>query len=83
VVSSPVSLIYEFGEERRPRRIARSLVLGSYSISTPLVCTVSGNTVTLVAVGNCGLKATQSGNRDNAAAPVVCQNFAVTTAAEN
>jgi hypothetical protein len=52
----------------------------SYSSSTTSVCTVSGSTVTLVAVGNCGLKATQGGNADYYAAPAVYQNFKVTAA---
>jgi hypothetical protein len=50
----------------------------SYSSSTTSVCTVSGTTVTLVAVGNCGLKATQSGNADYYAAPAAYQHFTVT-----
>ena len=34
----------------------------SFASTTTTVCTVSGNTVTLVAVGKCTIQATQSGN---------------------
>jgi hypothetical protein len=46
------------------------------SQTTP-VCTVSGTTVTLVALGTCTLQATQSGNATFAAATPVSQSFAV------
>jgi hypothetical protein len=49
----------------------------SYGSSTLPVCTVSGSTVTLVAVGTCAIKATQTGNVDYAAASAVSQSFAV------
>jgi hypothetical protein len=48
-----------------------------YSL-TPHVCTVSGTTVTLVAVGTCTIEATQAGNVDYAAATPVSQSFHVT-----
>jgi len=48
-----------------------------YSL-TPHVCTVSGTTVTLVAVGTCTIEATQAGNVEYAAASPVEQSFHVT-----
>jgi ABC-type tungstate transport system permease subunit len=45
-----------------------------YSL-TPHVCTVSGTTVTLVAVGTCTIEATQAGNADYAAASPVIESF--------
>jgi len=49
--------------------------------ATTSVCTVSGNTVTLVAVGTCTLDANQAGNATYAAATQVAQSFAVTSVA--
>jgi sugar lactone lactonase YvrE len=46
--------------------------------SNPTVCTVSGTTVTLVAVGTCTIQATQAGNANWAAATAVNQSFQVT-----
>jgi hypothetical protein len=46
--------------------------------STPAVCTVSGATVTLVAVGTCTIQATQAGNANYAAATPVDRSFPVT-----
>lgn len=45
---------------------------------TPAVCTVSDNTVTLIAVGTCTIRATQPGNADWAAATPVNESFQVT-----
>ena len=50
----------------------------SFNSQTPAVCTVSGATVTLVAVGTCTIQATQAGNTNWSAAPSVNQNFTVT-----
>ncbi len=49
----------------------------SFSSLTTGVCTVSGNTVTLVAVGTCTIQATQGGNTNYAAATSVNQSFQV------
>jgi hypothetical protein len=49
----------------------------SFASDTPAVCTVSGATVTLVAVGTCTIQATQAGNANYAAATPVDQSFAV------
>src|ERR1039457_6676493 len=50
----------------------------SFASTTPTICTVSGNTVTLVAAGRCAIKATQTGNATYAAATPVVQGFQVT-----
>ena len=46
-------------------------------VSTPAYCTVSGSTVTLVAVGTCTIQAKQAGNTNWAAATPVSQSFHV------
>jgi hypothetical protein len=50
----------------------------SFASRTPLVCTVSGTTVTLGAVGVCTIQATQRGNAVWAPAPPVNQSFRIT-----
>ncbi|HEV8553537.1 MAG TPA: FG-GAP-like repeat-containing protein [Casimicrobiaceae bacterium] len=52
----------------------------SFASLTTSVCTVSGNTVTLVAVGTCTVRASQAGNANYTAAPNVDQSFTVLTA---
>ena len=49
----------------------------SFASIAPAVCTVSGTTVTLVAVGICTIQATQRGNADYAAAPPLYRGFHV------
>jgi len=44
---------------------------------TTAVCTVAGNTVTLVAAGTCAVRAAQAGNATYAAAPNVDQSFVI------
>jgi outer membrane protein OmpA-like peptidoglycan-associated protein len=54
----------------------------SFSTPTSAFCTVSGNTVTIVAVGYCEIDASQAGNSTYAAAGTVDQSFyifAITT----
>ena len=51
----------------------------TFSSTTPLVCSISGNTVTALAQGNCVLAADQAGNASYNAAPQVTQSFAITT----
>jgi sugar lactone lactonase YvrE len=51
----------------------------SFNSQTPGVCTVSGSTVTLAAIGICTIQATQAGNTNWAAAPPVGQSFQVLT----
>jgi len=50
----------------------------NFSSLTMPVCTMAGNTVTLVAVGTCTVRAAQSGNATYAAAPTVDRSFLVT-----
>jgi hypothetical protein len=49
----------------------------SFASTTPAVCTMSGATVTLAALGTCTIQATQAGNSNWAAAPPVNQSFQV------
>ena len=48
--------------------------------TTPSVCSVSGTTASLLTSGTCVIHATQAGNTDYSAAPLVSQNFTVTKA---
>jgi len=48
-----------------------------FASTTPVVCTVSDNTVTLASAGQCSLLATQAGNAAYAAATPVTQSFHV------
>lgn len=50
----------------------------SFASTTPTICTVSGNTLTPVAAGNCTVTADQAGNGSYAAATTVTRTFAVT-----
>jgi hypothetical protein len=50
----------------------------AFASTTSTVCTVSGSTVTLVAVGTCTIQASQAGNVNYAAAPSVSRSFPVT-----
>ena len=50
----------------------------SFGSQTPSVCTVSGATVHIVAVGTCTVRATQGGNANYNAATPVDRSFAVT-----
>ncbi|MFZ1640401.1 MAG: IPTL-CTERM sorting domain-containing protein [Candidatus Contendobacter sp.] len=49
----------------------------TFTSTTPGVCTVVGNTVTVVAVGNCIIAANQAGNANYNAAPQVLQTIAI------
>lgn len=53
----------------------------SFISNTPSVCTVNGNTVTLIAVGVCSITATQEGNAQINPATPVTQRFNVTSQA--
>jgi hypothetical protein len=54
----------------------------SFASTTSAICTVSGTTVTLVAVGTCTIQATQAGNATYAAATPVNQSFQVMQASQ-
>ncbi|MEO8152729.1 MAG: ExeM/NucH family extracellular endonuclease [Rhizobacter sp.] len=49
----------------------------SLASQTTAVCTLSGNTVHIVAVGTCSIAATQAGDGNYLAAPTVVRSFAV------
>lgn len=51
----------------------------SFTGNTPGVCTVSGNSVTLIATGVCSITATQDGNALINPATPVAQSFNVTS----
>jgi hypothetical protein len=57
---------------------ASSQLTVSFASTTASVCTVSGSTVTLVAIGTCTIQATQAGNTNYSAAPSFSQSFTVT-----
>ncbi len=52
----------------------------TFASTTPSVCTVSGSTVTILAVGTCSISASQAGNASYGAATPVTQMFAVNSA---
>ena len=56
---------------------ASSGLLVAFTSNTASVCTVSGNAITLVAVGTCSISASQAGNTSYAAAAPVTQSFIV------
>jgi sugar lactone lactonase YvrE/ribosomal protein S11 len=59
---------------------ASSSLALTFTSTTTSVCTVSGNTVTLVSAGTCTIQASQSGNTNFAAAAAVTQSFTVSAA---
>ncbi|MDH3342387.1 MAG: fibronectin type III domain-containing protein [Gammaproteobacteria bacterium] len=54
----------------------------TFASTTPLVCSVSGTTVTTVTAGTCTIAANQSGNAAYNAAPQVTQSFSIAKAAQ-
>ena len=54
----------------------------SFASTTPSVCTVSGNTVTVLSAGVCSLSAAQPGNTNYLAAPAVSKNVNVAQASQ-
>jgi Putative Ig domain len=49
----------------------------TFASTTPSVCTVSGNIVTIIAAGTCTISASQVGAANYAAAPTISQSFSV------
>jgi hypothetical protein len=49
----------------------------TFASLTPAICTVNGNTVTLISTGTCTIQATQAGNAGFNPAPPITQVFAV------
>jgi hypothetical protein len=62
---------------------ATSTLAVSFTSTTQSVCTVSGNTVSLLTTGPCSITASQAGNTVFAAAAPVSNSFAVTTASQS
>ena len=58
---------------------ASSGLLVSFTSNTPGICTVSGNTVMLIAVGPCSITTTQDGNAMINPATPVTQSFSIAT----
>jgi hypothetical protein len=54
----------------------------SFTSTKPAVCTVSGSTVTVVAVGTCSITANQAGNATYSAAPAVSRSFTISQGAQ-
>ncbi len=54
----------------------------TFGSATPLVCTVSGNAVSMVGAGSCTVTADQTGNANYLAASQVTQSFTVTNPAQ-
>jgi hypothetical protein len=54
----------------------------SFSSLTGATCSVAGTTVTILAAGTCTIQASQAGNANYAAAPVVTQTFVVAKATQ-
>jgi hypothetical protein len=52
----------------------------AFNSTTPVVCSVSGNTVTLLAIGTCSVVANQAGDATFATASQVTRSFSVTPA---
>jgi hypothetical protein len=67
-----------FGTSPTLTATATSNLPVSFASTTSNICTVSGATVTLVAVGTCATQVTQAGNTSWAAATPVSQSFQVT-----
>jgi hypothetical protein len=55
----------------------------SFTSLTPTICTVSGNTVTMITTGTCTIQASQAGNASFNPAPPVAQAFAVKSNAKS
>jgi ribosomal protein S11 len=59
---------------------ASSGLLVTFASSTPSVCTVNGNALSLLALGTCNLNASQTGNASYAAAAAVSNSFVIAAA---
>jgi hypothetical protein len=55
----------------------------SYASNTTSICTISGNTATLIAAGTCSITASQSGNSVYSPATPVTQTFTVNKSAQS
>ncbi|MEI6183767.1 MAG: InlB B-repeat-containing protein, partial [Polynucleobacter sp.] len=57
---------------------ASSGLVVTYTSTTPLVCSVTGSTITVLTTGTCGIQAAQAGSATVALATPVTQTFTVT-----
>jgi len=72
-----------FQVQGKPLTLSASASSGlavTFTSSTPTICTVSGNTATLMSAGTCTIVASQPGNAVYAAATPVSQSFTVQAA---
>ena len=65
-----------------PQATASSGLAVSYASNTPLVCTVAGANVRMVAAGTCSITASQAGNANYTAAAPVTVTFAINPGAQ-
>jgi putative cell wall-binding protein len=77
--TGPGSTLLSAGTVGVTATASSGLTVAFTSATTP-VCTVSGTTVTLVALGTCTINANQAGTANWTAAPQVAQSFSVTAA---
>jgi alpha-tubulin suppressor-like RCC1 family protein/uncharacterized protein YegL len=61
---------------------ASSGLAANLTSTTPIVCTISGNTVTILAVGTCTIAANQGGDANYNPAPQVTQSFTVSKSSQ-
>jgi hypothetical protein len=62
--------------------VASSGLSVSFASASPAVCTISGSTASLIAAGNCDIRASQAGNQIYSGAPTVIQKIAVAHVAQ-
>jgi len=73
----PVTGVQYVLTEATLKATASSGLTVSYASATPTVCTVSGNTATLLIAGSCNIQASQKGNNVYAPAADISQSFTV------
>ncbi len=65
-----------------PTATASSGLAVAYTSTTPTICTISGITVTIVAIGTCTIAANQIGDINYNAAPQVSQNIIISNGSQ-
>lgn len=78
-ISFPVPASPTYGGTASLNATATSGLAVTYASNTPSVCSVTGATVTALAVGSCSIAATQAGDVNWLAASPATQSFAVLT----
>ena len=76
-INFPVIAAQNIGTTLTLTATASSGLTVSFSSTTPAICTVSGNSASLIAAGSCIVQASQPGNSEYSAAPSVKQQFLV------